>query len=98
MRAPWIGLALKEIARAKIHVHFRMRDGFALAEQVADHIHIDLNNHVPPAKLFLHEMIHYIMPLEKESEALVRFAEREIWSSLHPSEKLALYRKLFGTS
>lgn len=100
MRAPWIGLALREILRAKVHIHFRMRDGFSLGEQVADDIYIDLQNRVPPAKTFLHEMLHCIdlTPSKLESEALIKFAEREIWNSLSATEKLALYRKLFETN
>ncbi len=96
MRAPWIGLALREIFRSKVHIHYYTRDGRSLAEQVGDHIYIDLNNRVSPAKLFLHEMLHYITPMERESEKFIRFAEREIWNSLSSKEKLALYRKLFG--
>lgn len=49
-------------------------------------------DHVPLAKIFLHELIHWENPLLPETT--VRRMESYLWSRLTPRKKFALYKEL----
>ena len=56
-------------------------------------IKLNLKCHTPPAKIFLHECVHYLNP--EMSEADVVKLESKLWKKLTHKEALKLYKKLF---
>lgn len=71
-----------------------LEDCYANYDEDADIIRIDLHNDVPPAKKFLHELIHRCFPNMFETDVAV--LESKIWARLTQTQKLKLYRKLFA--
>lgn len=59
-----------------------------------NHIYIDLMHDEQPAKIFLHELIHYIDPFLSEKEVLR--LERYYWSRMTQRDRFNLYKALFS--
>ena len=56
-------------------------------------IEIDLKRNTPPARTFIHEMIHFLNP--GFSEERTRELESRIWEKINNKQIERIYRKMF---
>ena len=87
--------AYNKIIRAKGYkIRFvHLKTAYADIDDKTNEIRIDLNNVVPPARKFGHELLHYCFPGMPHTE--VYRLESEIWNESTQKQKLKLYKKLF---
>ena len=84
---------IRDILKAKLNsIDFGyMKD--AIGMTLGWDIKLDLKCRVPPAKIFIHECVHYLNPEMPEKE--VEKLESKLWKKLTHKEALKIYRKIF---
>jgi hypothetical protein len=84
---------IKDILKSK---GYTLSFGFmsdAMGATLGWDIKIDLKSDWPPARIFVHEMVHYLNPEMSEKE--VKSYSNKLWKKLTHKESLKIYRKLF---
>lgn len=85
----------RKILRAKVRVHFHLLTrGHHFGEQCGEDVYINLMKHNPPARNYIHEVIHFLYP--EWPETTVLGWESILWNKMNAQQRLAIYRKMFG--
>lgn len=82
----------RKILRADVRVRFTRLHYLYIGEQEGKVLSIDLKCTIHPARVFLHECLHYFYGGMSESNVLM--LERVVWKELGRKEKLGLYKKM----
>ena len=83
----------QKLLRIRKKVIFR-KSKDAIGECWENMIVVDITfNEIPPAQIYLHELIHTAKPHWGENRVLAM--EKRLWQKITPRERYALYGKLF---
>lgn len=85
---------LQAAASRRLRVYFRSIARYGCSGIfVDDTIFIDLERNISPARIFTHELLHFIYP--KKSEREIYILEALVWKRMGQKDRYRLYQTLF---